>query len=80
MRNREHAHESEPIVSTPPAGLLERANCNADFETMRPKIVRVASHCKSATCRCVTWKDLQRVWLLRMQSATVGEFVAAAGS
>jgi hypothetical protein len=45
------------IVSTPHAGRLEGASDNLQFEALRPKSAPVPSHCKSATCRSVTWKD-----------------------
>ena len=45
------------IVSTPHAGRLEGASDRADFEGITLKTEPVASHCKSGTCRCVTWKD-----------------------
>jgi hypothetical protein len=45
------------IVSTPHAGRLEGASDGTEFEVIMPKTAPVASHCKSATCRSVTWKD-----------------------
>ena len=45
------------IVSSPHAGRLEGASDRPEFEAIRPKTAPVASHCKSATCRSVTWKD-----------------------
>ena len=44
------------IVSTPHAGRLEGASDRPEFEAIRPKTAPVASHCKSVTCRSVTWK------------------------
>jgi hypothetical protein len=45
------------IVSSPHEGRLEGASDRPEFEAIRPKTAPVASHCKSATCRSVTWKD-----------------------
>ena len=46
------------IVSTPHAGRLEGASDRPEFKGIRPKTGSIATHCKSATCRSVTWKDL----------------------
>jgi hypothetical protein len=48
---------SVTIVSTPHAGRLEAASDRLEFEAIRPKTAPVATHCKSATCRSVTWKN-----------------------
>lgn len=56
-RRREAGGGLVSIVSIPHAGRLEGASDSAKFEAIRPKIAPVASYCKSATCRCVTWKN-----------------------
>ena len=46
------------IVSTPHAGRLEGASDRPVSEVIRPETAPVATHCKSSTCRSVTWKNL----------------------
>jgi RNA polymerase sigma factor (sigma-70 family) len=46
------------IVSSPHAGRLEGASDRPEFEAIRLKTELVATHCKYATYRSVTWKDL----------------------
>jgi hypothetical protein len=55
------ANRSQPaprvsIVSIPHAGRLEGASDRPEFEAIRLKTAPVATHCKSATYRSVTWK------------------------
>ena len=44
--NRRGAMDAENLASDRP-----------EFEPMRPKIEPVATHCKFATCRSVSWKN-----------------------
>ena len=46
------------IVSSPHAGRLEGVTDRPEFEPISPKTAPVATHCESATCRSVTWKNL----------------------
>ena len=48
------------IVSTPHAGRLQGGSDRPEIETIRHKTAHVATHCKSATCRSVTWKHPTR--------------------
>ena len=45
------------IVSTPPAGRLEGGSDRPEFQAIRPETSSAVTHCKSVTCRSVTWKD-----------------------
>jgi hypothetical protein len=67
MANPRQRAQEVSIASTPHAGRLERASDRTEFEVIRPKTAPVASHCKSATCRSVTWKDLLGAGLNRLR-------------